>query len=370
MAGLKQLARALSLAFAAQGAWAAPPIVIGQSLPLSGPAFPIANRVQAGAKALVDRVNAAGGLQGRRLELLTLDDGGDPQRLAGNVARLVRESGAVAIVNCLGERACLQAAAATREHGVPLVGPFSGAAALRAPGVRHVFTLRPGDRHEADALVRQLRSVGIGRAALLADGDEPSREQALADALGAAGIAVTRIELAPGRAGLEAALQQVEGAAPQAVVVNLGAGALDLMAREEGAWRRTLPGTVAALSSPGLTQLTRLLRDRVIGFSSVVPTPELSQLPLAREFERDADTHVGPEAVSFEGLAAYLHLRLCAEAQRRTAGRPEPARLAEAIESLGQFDLGGWPLHFGPGQHHGSDRVEIGLRGRDGKLRR
>ena len=223
------------------------PLVLGQSLPLSGPAFPISNRVQAGAKAWVDRVNANGGIGGRRLELLSLDDG----------------------------------------------------------------------------------------------------EQDTA-----------------------ATLRELAAAAPQALVLNLGPESLELLTRHEAAWRAAVPLTVAALSSPGLTQLTRLLRDRLIGFTSVVPNPEISQLPLVREFERDAEAYVGPEAISLEGLAAYLHLRVCVEALRRAGHRVDGPALASALENLGALDLGGFAVRFSPRQHRGSDHVEIGLRGRDGRLRR
>jgi branched-chain amino acid transport system substrate-binding protein len=347
-----------------------PPLVIGQSLPLTGPAFPIANRVQAGAKALVDRVNAAGGVNGRRLELLTLDDGGDRARLAANLRSLVQRQGALAVVNCLGELACAEASAVTRELGVPLVGPFSGAAALRAPALKHVYTLRPDDRREAEALVRQLASIGIARLAWLADGDEPAREAALAQALGEGGVQATRIAVRPQAESLEAAWQAVAQAAPQALLLSLGPATLDAIRHADLAARRELPATVATLSSAGLTQATRLFRGKVIGFTSVVPIPEISQLPLVREFERDADAFVGPEAFSFEGLASYLHLRVLAEALRRAGPRPDTARLADAIEGLGSVDFGGWRLRFGPDRHHGSEHLEIGLRARDGKLRR
>jgi branched-chain amino acid transport system substrate-binding protein len=105
-----------------------------------------------------------------------------------------------------------------------------------------------------------------------------------------------------------------------------------------------VPSVVATLSSVGLTQVTRLFRDRLIGFTSVVPNPEVSQLPLVRELERDADAFVGPEAFTFEGLAAYLHLRVCAEALRRTRGRVDGPHLIEAFEGLGALNLGGFRL--------------------------
>lgn len=347
-----------------------PPLVIGQSLPLTGAAFPIANRVLAGAKALVDRVNAAGGINGRRLELLTLDDGGDRARLSVNLRSLVQRQGALAVVNCLGESACDEAAAVTRVLGVPLVGPFSGAAALRVSALRHVFTLRPDDRHEADVLVRQLTATGIARLAWLADGDEPARETALAQALGAAGVQATKITVQAQAESLDAAWQAIAKAAPQALLLSLGPATLDAISHGDLAARRELPTTVATLSSVGLTQVTRLFRDKALGFTSVVPIPEISQLPLVREFERDVETFVGPEAFSFEGLAAYLHLRVAAEALRRGGARVDASRLADAIEGLGALDLGGWRLHFAADRHQASEHVEIGLRTRDGKLRR
>jgi ABC-type branched-subunit amino acid transport system substrate-binding protein len=357
------MALALSLQLGVSRA-ESPPLVLGQSLPLSGPAFPISNRVQAGAKAWVDRVNASGGIAGRRLELVSLDDGGDSQRRAANLRKLAREYHALAFVNCLGERACLQTASLARELNLPLIGPFSGAAALNQP---QVFSLRPEDRREAEALVGQLRAIGVEQAVLLVDGDEPARERALATALQAAGIRTRHVALQGDPA---ATLRELTAASPQALVLNLGPESLELLTRQESAWRLAIPLTVAALSSPGLTQLTRLLRDRLIGFTSVVPNPEISQLPLVREFERDAEAYVGPEAISLEGLAAYVHLRVCAEALRRAGNRVDGPALAAALENLGALDLGGFGVRFSARQHRGSEHVEIGLRGRDGRLRR
>jgi ABC-type branched-subunit amino acid transport system substrate-binding protein len=131
-----------------------------------------------------------------------------------------------------------------------------------------------------------------------------------------------------------------------------------------------VPGTIATLSSAGLTHMTRLFPGRLIGYTSVVPNPEAPQLPVVREFLRDADAFIGPEAVTFEGLEAYLNLRLLAEALRRAGPSVDSARLAQSLEALGAFDMGGFRLRFGPDQHHGSEFVEVGLRARDGRLLR
>jgi len=345
-------------------------IVLGQSLPLTGPAFPIANRVLAGAKTLVESVNATGGVNGKPLELVTLDDGGDPSRTAENVRLLVRKHGAAAILNCIGEQACLSAAAATGKLGVPLVGPLSGAMSLRAPGWSHVFSLRVDDRREALALMSQLKAIGSSRVIVLGDGDEPERERVVTDVLKAGGMAVQWLRPEPGPGSIETAIRRAVAAAPDVLVLNLGPSSLDTLSRVDAALFKGLPGLVASLSNPGLTQLTRLLRSQTLGFTSSVPIPEISQLPLVQQFDRDSDAFGSPEGFSFEGLAGYMHLRLCAEALRRVGPRPTQDALARAIETLGDFSLGGFKLRFGPLQHHGSGFVELGLRTRDGRLRR
>ncbi|HSW08783.1 MAG TPA: ABC transporter substrate-binding protein [Aquabacterium sp.] len=352
-------------------AQAAPePIVIGQSLPLTGAGFPVANRVLAGAKAHVERLNAASGIQGRPIELVTLDDGGDPQRHAANLRTLVRSHHALAIVNCLGERACLAAAEATQELQVPLLGPMSGALALRARGIQHVFSLRPDDGREADALARQLQAIGISRVALLADGAAPARTEALAAALQRAGLQITRLLTDERPEAMETAFRTLATGAPQALVLNLGHGALAALDRLPASLRNTAPATIATLSTGGLTQLTRVFRERMIGYTSVVPNPEVAALPIVRDLQRDADEFIGPEALSFEGLEAYLHMRLLSAALRRAGKHLDARSLSEAIEGLGTLDIGGFRLSFGRERHHGSDFVEIGVRARDGRLLR
>jgi ABC-type branched-subunit amino acid transport system substrate-binding protein len=326
--------------------------------------------VSAGAKAVVERVNASGGIGGRPLEIASLDDGGNPKRLAANLRTLVERENALAIVNTLGELACIEAAEVTRKLNVPLVGPMSGAAVLHDPNLRHVFTLRPGDAREAEVLTNQLKSIGVSRTALLTDDTQPRRNEALATSLRQAGMTINRVSADKRPESLDAALTAIGNGQPQALVLNLGEGMLDALGRVATSKREGLPAIIATLSSSGLTQVTRMFRDRVVGFTAVVPNPELLNLQIVRQLQRDADEFVGPEAVSFEGMEAYLTLRLCVEALRRAGNHLTPQRLAQSIEELGNIDLGGVRLAFSSERHHGSDFVEIGMRARDGRTLR
>ena len=59
-------------------------IVLGQSVPLTGPAAQLGLQMQLGAKAYFEAVNAAGGVGGLPIVLRTLDDGYDPARCKAN----------------------------------------------------------------------------------------------------------------------------------------------------------------------------------------------------------------------------------------------------------------------------------------------
>jgi branched-chain amino acid transport system substrate-binding protein len=362
----------LTFALAAPAVPEAPPepVVIGQSLPLSGSGFAVANRVLAGAKASVARFNASGGLQGRPLELVTLDDGGDPVRQATNLRMLARQHRAVAVLHCLGEIACLAAADVTRELRLPLIGPLSGASAMRSSAYPQVFSMRPDDSRETHALAQQLQSIGITRALLLSDGTEPARGAALDLAMERAGIRLQRLAVQGTPESIEGALRRLVPGDQQALIIHLGMNGLESLGRLDASHFPAVPGTIATLSSAGLTDLTRLFRGRMIGYTSVVPNPETPQLPVVREFLRDADTYIGPEAVTFEGLEAYLSLRVLAEALRRAGPSVDSARLPQHLEALGTLDMGGFRARLGPGLHHGSVFVEVGMRARDGRLLR
>jgi DNA-binding NtrC family response regulator len=229
--------------------------------------------------------------------------------------------------------------------------------------------LRPSDTREADALTNQLKSIGVSRTVLLTDDTQPRRNEALAASLRQAGMQITRLSADKRSESVDAALSAIGNGQPQALVLNLGVGMLDALGRLPTSKREGVPAIIATLSS-GLTQVTRMFRDRVVGFTTVVPNPELMHLQIARQLQRDAEEFVGPEAVSFEGMEAYMTLRLCVEALRLAGNRPTPHRLAESIEKLGNIDMGGVRLAFSGERHHGSDFVEIGMRARDGRTLR
>ncbi|HSW22448.1 MAG TPA: ABC transporter substrate-binding protein [Burkholderiaceae bacterium] len=351
---------------------AADDVVIGQSLPLGGAAFSTASRIVAGADAALRRINATGGIAGRPLRIVTLDDEGDPRRHAANVRRLLAQEGAVALVNCVGDLSCIESAAVATDRRVPLIGPLSGAAALQTGGSGYVVPVRPPYSREASALTSQLRAMGITSVAVLSDGsDGAERSGVFAEAAKRLGLQVTTISTGSSDAALEAAFAGIARANVQAVLLDVGDATVSAMARRTPPSAQHWPRTLLRFSSPGVTMLARLFPDRLVAYTMVVPNAESSTLPLARELQADADGGPGPAALTFEGTEAYLNVRLAALALRRAAPvRSGHAAFPGAIEGLGPLAIGGFPLVPGRPGKSASDWVDVGYRQRHGLLLR
>lgn len=116
-------------------------ILIGTSLPLSGPAAAY-GVIAYGSKAYFDYVNAHGGVYGRKLKLSILDDGYDPARTRANVQNLVSNQGAFALLDVLGTANNLAVRGFIDSHKVPLIYPATGSSLMAHPLDRYTFAIQ------------------------------------------------------------------------------------------------------------------------------------------------------------------------------------------------------------------------------------
>jgi ABC-type branched-subunit amino acid transport system substrate-binding protein len=341
-------------------------IVIGQSLPVTGPLFEVAQAVQSGAKAQFERINRAGGINGRAIRLVTLDDRGDPAVHGENVKQLVREMGAVAVINCVGDASCRVGAAQAEQMGVPLIGALSGSRDLRQSAQRQVFNIRAGYDRESAALAHQLAVQGVQRVALV--GDEPDSEAlaTMAQALRARNIASTRLSLPDATdSSLQSLQAQVQAGRFDAAVVQLSQHTMNRM--ESGKWNQRIewPLLVMSFATPALTQTALAVQARIFGFSNVVPNPDRAALPLVRAFQEDMEQYGTAWGSSFEGLEAYVNAGACAAGIRAVKAGVNPQTLSAAMRALGSYSMGGFALQFAEGRPSASDWVDVGVLTRD-----
>ncbi|HSV35549.1 MAG TPA: ABC transporter substrate-binding protein [Ramlibacter sp.] len=350
-------------------AWAARPdaIVLGQTLSIGAGADGSAARVIDGTKACIGAVNARGGVNGRMIELVTLD-GADAAAHAKNARALVAEHGAVALLNCTGDAACAAIAKVARELYVPFVGPMSSSRELLRSRSRYHFPIRATNDKQAEALSRQMRSMGVSRAAILTDQTGPSeRAESLKPLLDADRISSTLLRIDPANpATFEAAVKALGATQFHAVVVDLLPQTIDKLSEKGLTDRPEWPRMLTSFASIGLVGLSGAFPGRVIGFASVVPHPESVASTLTQELHRNAEKYSTGYAINFEGMEAYLNARVCVEGLRRITGRPDAAKLTDSLEKLERVDFGGFTVSFAGGRETGSDWVDVGVRSRQG----
>ena len=149
-------------------------ILFGQSAAFSGPAAELGRGMRLGIQAAFKEANDAGGVHGRRLELVTVDDGYEPEAAISNTRRLIEEEGVFALVGGVGTPTSRSAVPVAGEAGVPYIAPFTGAGFLRNES--HVINLRASYAQETEEMVERLtRDLGIRRIAVVIQNDSFGR---------------------------------------------------------------------------------------------------------------------------------------------------------------------------------------------------
>lgn len=115
-------------------------VLIGQTVGLTGPVGAVAREVVLGTQALLQSVNDAGGIHGRRLCLLTLDDAHEPSRIVHNLHHLARVDTVFALANLTGVVNCPVGAPLMEVWSTPCVGWMVGAPADSRQLVWQVLT--------------------------------------------------------------------------------------------------------------------------------------------------------------------------------------------------------------------------------------
>ena len=131
-------------------------VLIGQSAALAGPAAQLGLHMQAGMNAAFAEANAAGGIHGRNITLISKDDGYNPEKAVDNTFALIDDDMVFCLAGYVGTPTAKEAVPIIEEYEVPLVGLFTGAGFLRQPVKPSVFNVRASYDEETDAIVERL----------------------------------------------------------------------------------------------------------------------------------------------------------------------------------------------------------------------
>lgn len=355
------------------------PIRLGMSADFNGPAKGLGIELYRGAALYLDHINRIGGVHGRKIEVVAMDDGYSPDPAIANTVTLVERHNVLALFNYVGTPTTTRILPLLKRYeqrGIPLLFPLTGADPLRQPPYeKYVYNFRASYADEGSALVEGFLGVGRKRIALLYQADSFGRSvwsgvrKALSEhGLFLAGEATYR-RGARYVGDMRAQVEIIAQAKPDAVIVagtSIASAAFIRDARNAG-----FDTPIATLSFASARETMNLLKqedgdeitDGII-CSLVVPIHTNAALPALRQFSDLLQKHppalpeglvngsVQPPSlnpVSFEG---FLNAKLAVEAIRRLGPGLNRERLDYVLRHTGDFDLGiGDPVRFPPGSN-------------------
>lgn len=345
-------------------------VSIGMSAPFTGPNGAYGVAMREAIAAYFARLNKAGGINGRKLELVSLDDGYEVERTVANTKSLINEKKVFALVSYYGSSATAAAMEIFSAEKMPLVGTISGADALRTPPNRYMFNVRASYANETEAIVRQLTSLGVNRIAVFyqndgfgksgLDGVTASLKKSNLTPVAVASVERNSLEVAP-------AVQAIAKANPQAVVmVTLYKPTAEFVRqmRKQGQQPQFM-----TLSPVGADALAKELGDeaRGIGISQVMPYPWDTTVTMVGEYQALLGK-AGENA--YYGLEGLAMAKVLVEGLRRSGRDLTRDKLVSSLESLNDFDLGGYRVGFGPANRSGSRFVDLTVIGAGGNVLR
>ncbi|MCP4384159.1 MAG: ABC transporter substrate-binding protein [Hyphomicrobiales bacterium] len=355
-------------------------IVFGQSAAFDGPAASLGLGVRAGILAAFDEANQAGGVHGRMFELISYDDGYEPERAILNTRRLIDEDSVFALVGEVGTPTSKAAQPVAEEAGIPFIGPFTGAGFLRDSALSTVVNLRASYDQETEALVEHLvGDLGLSRIAVLFQDDTFGRA-------GQDGVvaALERRDLEPvadatyvrNTVAVKRAVLALRRADPEAVVI-IGAykPAAEFIRVATGIGMKPAFATVSFVGGNALAAELGP-GDATVIVSQVVPLYDDPKSPLAEAFRHAMHAgSVGTEArldwadAGFVGLEGYAIGRLIVDALEQIGPEPTRQMFLRQLLDGNTFDIGGLEMTFGPQDNQGSDAVFLTAIGPDGTFR-
>jgi ABC-type branched-subunit amino acid transport system substrate-binding protein len=334
---------------------------------LAGPGALRAQPFQEGAKLYVDRVNAAGGVNGRKVELVVLDDHGSPALTVENTKKLLAQQ-PLALFGYYGSPQVAAAYPLIKDSDVLLFAPMTAADEFRDDTHKNVYTLRPGYSDEAAAITRHAATLGTKRLAIMhsTDGESKSALESAQKAVPKQGATLVGTFPVPTGAVADT-VDNVLKAKPESVLVIGDANSAANIVRDLRV--KGFRGPIYGFSNTGEALLAEEVGAEGAGVvvARVVPKAENPNVPVGRELVADAAAAKAgkPNVFMLEG---YIAARVLVEALKRIQGDPTRAKLKQAIDSLRNVDIAGFRVDFGKGRV-GSKLIDLALIDSQGRVR-
>jgi branched-chain amino acid transport system substrate-binding protein len=347
-------------------------IRFGITAAFTGPVRERGRHMKLGIESAFNRVNDAGGVDGRMLRLIAADDGNEPARTLQAVRQLYEKDQIFGIIGSIGTATAAVAVPFALERRMLFFGAYTGGMVVRRdPPDRYVFNYRPSYAEEADAAVRYLvkmRRVPVRQIAVFAQQDDlgDAGFAGVAKAYRALGIndsALLRLNYPRNTIEVDEAvnLLRAQKVPVRAIIMSASyRAAAKFIEKTRNLYPEMIFTSISGVGGSSLAEELKLLGPRyttgvlvtqvvpaVSGFSSAVLDYKTA---LAKYFPGEA-----PDYASLEGFVAA---NILIDALKRTGPQLDTEKLIDALEATRNLDLGlGVPLNFGRSDHQASHKI-------------
>jgi len=341
---------------------------IGVIEPLSGPVAASGNYVRMGAEIARDWINARGGVEGRKIDLLIEDNKSDPKEAASAAEKLIVRDKVPAIMGAWGSSMTLAAMPKLEEYGVPMVVETSSAASITKRGNPWIFRISPPSEMEALGLEQYVDKLGVKKADFLAVNTDWGRGsiQAFGDMLKKKGVQVGAAEFMEQAAtDMNAQLTKIKQTGGDTLFLTTAVEQITLVLKQ-GQEQRLQRKVVTTGGSSSPTQLIKQAGPAAEGSYHIVffmPWfPEaMPDAKLAKAFVDEWAKRGHPFEGLTEGFRGHDGIATIAEAVK-LAGKDDPKAIRDALWRVNFTGVNG-PVKFekdGPaGKESGQSKPSI-----------
>ncbi|MBI1823744.1 MAG: ABC transporter substrate-binding protein [Nitrospirae bacterium] len=342
------IALSASLAFSEEGV-TDKEILIGMSNALNGPAMALGSGIKTGSSIYFNKVNLAGGIRGRRIKLVSYDDGYEPEKAVVNTKKLIEEDKVFALFGFVGTPTSSAVMPIFSKAGVPYIAPFTGAEILRNPVNKFLFNVRASYFDETETMVEHLtKDLGIKKIGVFVQADS------FGDA-GRAGVmrALKRRDLVLTGDGkytrntieIGEGLEALKKANPEAVImVGTYKPCAEFIKKAKSQGFRPKFLNISFVGTYALIQELGSDGDGVI-VTQVVPNPIDSTLPVVKQYKEDMNV-AGRGSLDFTSLEGYIDAVVLTEAIKKSESLTRSSFLS-TLEGL-NVNIGGLQVSFSP----------------------